>query len=407
MAVFYNMKQERREALSREQIGVREEVSRLRQTLSWGPAGVEAVLATLIPEAQSLFFGKMDVLAARRQYDNFELLLNQHGCEVIQVRDLAVPALMENGGDMPAMSLEELKERIMLKAVSLVKRYGRGIGQMDEGSIEQVLIEDAEKYGEEGAIRLNAILAQVDSEALPMANLLFGRDQCNLVDNVLFWSNMAHEIRKPEVDLWMMATESLFKNIDRVVVDGDGRLEGGDTIAHNGDCLVGVGGRSNLAGVAQIAPEILKRDLRLFAVYHPERDAGQLEHQTTMHLDTFRMTGPKNTEVVLMEEAQERLMLEVSEGSGGDLRILERGSFASYLWASEADIIPLTREQQLGYQANFVVLDENTVLLTVGGDGYLKKEFEKRGITVVDGKMDAITQGYGGAHCSLTPILRI
>ena len=107
-----------------------------------------------------------------------------------------------------------------------------------------------------------------------------------------------------------------------------------------------------------------------------------------------------------MEEAHERTLLEVVENSNG-VRLEPRGTFADYLLESGADIIPLTREQQLNYQANYVVLDEKSVMLTIYGDGYLKGEFEKRGVEVVDGDLSAITNGYGGAHCSLTPILRI
>ena len=386
-------------------MGINEEVDRLATTLSWGPTGVEAVLATLIPEKHSLFFDKMDVLLARRQYEAFHDTLERRGCCVIRVRDLATEALLRRGGVMPAKSLAELRGRIIAKADTLVHKYGRGMREVGD-CIAEVLVEDAALYGEEGAIRLNAILAQVDTDFLPMANLLFGRDQSNVVGDILLWSNMMHEIRRPEVDLWMIATESLLANIKTTVVTGLGSLEGGDTIVHRGNCFVGVGGRSNLAGVEQIAPSVLGAGFRMFAVYHPERDAGLREHQTTMHLDTFYMPGPKNTAVVLMEEAHERTLLEVVENSNG-VRLEPRGTFADYLLESGADIIPLTREQQLNYQANYVVLDEKSVMLTIYGDGYLKGEFEKRGVEVVDGDLSAITNGYGGAHCSLTPILRI
>lgn len=397
---------DRRERIGRSEVGVREEVSRLVTTLSWGPAGVEAILAILIPEEKSLFMGKMDVMLARRQYEGFQELLEQRGCKVISVRDLAAKALLDRGGTMPSTDLVDLRLQIIKKANSLIQRYGRGIGEMVD-CIAEVLAEDAERYGEEAAIRLNAELAQVDTDRLPMANLLFGRDQSNVVGDRILWSKMTHDIRQPEVDLWMLATEQLLANVEKTVVSGDGRLEGGDTIVHNGDCLVGVGGRTNILGVEQIAPVVFSEGFRLFAVHHPERAAGRLEHQTTMHLDTFYMPGPKNTVVVLPEEASDRVLMEAYRSCTGGIRFEERGTFADYLEGSGADIIPLTREQQLDYQANLVVLDENSVMLTVTGDGYLKREFERRGVEVVDGNLDAITPGYGGAHCSLTPILRV
>lgn len=397
---------EARERFEEERIGVYEEVSRLSATLAWGPTGVESVLATLIPEEKSLFFGKMDVMEARKQYDVFENVLLDHGTGVIRVRDLTALALVNLGGEMPANSLAELREKILAKAYELIERYGRGMGEVTD-CIYDVLTQDAEYYGsEEAAIRLNAVLAQVNTGYLPMANLLFGRDQSNLIGNTLYWSNMRKEIRDPEVKLWKLALKPFLDGVRSVEVHNKAKLEGGDAIVHKGDCLVGVGGRTNLSGLRQIAPSILSQGLRVFGVWHQLRDEEKIEHQTTMHLDTFYMPGPKNTCVVLMEEAEERAMIEL-RASNGALREFYRGTFADYLYYLNEDVIPLTRDQQLMYQANFVVLDEKSVLITTDGDGYLKTEFEKRGIEVVSGNLGEITQGYGGAHCSITPILRI
>ncbi len=216
---------------------------------------------------------------------------------------------------------------------------------------------------------------------------------------------MSKEIRDPEVNLWKFSLKEYLKNQKGVEVTGEGRLEGGDTIIHNGDCLIGVGGRTNEIGVMQIAPEIYKQGLNVYAIYHPERASGNMEHQTTMHLDTFYMPAPKNTCVVLLEEAKSRQVIQV-KGKNSNLDGQGITSFENYLKETGTDIIPISREQQLNYQANFVVLDKNTVLVTTK-DNYLRGEFEKRGITVIDGNLEEITQGYGGAHCSLTPILRV
>ncbi|HEX9805064.1 MAG TPA: hypothetical protein VGA67_05255, partial [Candidatus Dojkabacteria bacterium] len=177
---------EARERFREDRIGVYEEVSRLKATLAWGPTGVEAILATLIPEDKSLFFGKMDVLTARQQYDSFERVLISRGSGVIRVRDLTALALINQGGEMPAISLMDLREKILNKAETLIARYGRGIGEVTD-CIYEVLTQDAEYYGsEEASIRLNAELAQIYTNELPMANLLFGRDQSNMVGNTLY-----------------------------------------------------------------------------------------------------------------------------------------------------------------------------------------------------------------------------
>jgi arginine deiminase len=305
---------------------------------------------------------------------------------------------------MPARNLQELHKKITHKAAKLVDRFGKGESSTLD-LIMDILIEDANEYGEEGAIRLNSVLSETETDLLPMCNLLFGRDQSNMLVNAIVWSKMSKEIRDPEVSLWKFSLNEYLKNQKGVEVTGDGRLEGGDIIIHNGNCLIGVGGRTNETGVMQVAPEIFNQGLNVYAIYHPERASGNMEHQTTMHLDTFYMPAPKNTCVVLLDEAKDRQVIQV-KGKNSNLDGQVITNFEKYLIESGADIIPISREQQLNYQANFVVLDKKTVLVTTK-DNYLRGEFEKRGIIVIDGNLDEITQGYGGAHCSLTPILRI
>lgn len=392
-----------RERRNNSEFGVREEVSKLVKTLSWGPTGVEAVLATLIPETESLFFGKMDVLKARQQYLDFEKLLNTHSCEVVRVKDLLAYELANDQKAPPSKNLRELQIKIHQKATSLIKTYGRGLGDSFD-QILAILENEANEYGEEVTIKLNTILSELDTNKLPMANLLFGRDQSNVVGDTLFWSSMTKKIRVPEVKVWQLALNSYFANNNTVETTSESRLEGGDTIVHNGACLVGVGGRSNMEGVAEIAPHIYSQGFDVYAVYHEGRATDKIGHQEVMHLDTFYMPSPKNTCVLYLEEARNRHLIQVM-GKNRNQNSKTVSTFEEYIINSGADIIPITKEQQLDYQANFVCLDTNTVLVTKK-DPYLRSEFEKRGITVIDGNLDEITQGFGGAHCSLTPILR-
>lgn len=395
---------ESREALNSREFGVFEEVSTLKKTLSWGPVGTEAILSSMLDPDESLYVGVVDPIPAREQYRSFETMLQNRGCEVIRVKDLLVWELKKSNEAMPAKSLRELEQQIISKSQRLSKQY-KVVYRGDLHLVMPILEEDAEEYGEEVAIRLNSMLCQTLTNELPLGNLLFGRDQSNLVGDTLFWSKMSKKIREPEVAIWKLALKEYLANQKSFEVTGDGRLEGGDTIIHNGDCLIGVGGRTNEIGVTQIAQKIFDQGMNVYAVYHPDRAMGKIEHQTTMHLDTFYMPAPKNTCVVLLEEARERQMIQV-KGKNTNLDGQSTISFEEYLINTGVDIIPITEEQQRDYQANFVVLDEKTVLVTKR-DSYLRKEFEKRGITVIDGDLDAITKGYGGAHCSLTPILRV
>ncbi len=135
-------------------------------------------------------------------------------------------------------------------------------------------------------------------------------------------------------------------------------------------------------------------------------DAGLTEHQIEMHLDTFSMPFGKNGLVLFEEGASRRFMYEVKQSAGGVDFVDMKQTFLDHVVERGYDIISLSRPQQLKYQANYVNLSPEKVLLTVDIDGKLRTDLEAHGMEVVCADMTAIIQGYGGAHCSISPLVR-
>lgn len=403
---------EQKEILDRRDFGIYGETDRLRKAVTWGPAGIAAGLTRFLPESISLFLESMDVMEARRQYEEFERTLVQNGVEVIRMRDEMADVLGKSREIPISKDITDFKNAVIKKASEYSKTFhlGGGFGYLI-AIVDEVLNSDLEKYGDERVVLLlNEKLTNVYEDKLPLANAIFARDQQNVIGNTVVFSRMKHLIRRPEVDLFMRYGDRAFGDQKNLVIEGgNAYFEGGDPIVFDGNCYVGVGGRTNLDGVVQLAGLAENQGLKVYAVVHPDRSSGRRESQSVMHLDTFFMRGPKNTVVVFEQEARERQVIQIHDELFG-IEQNRIGSFWDVLVRDRYDIITITHEEQLAYGANFLALDDETVLLTMACNGTahmrLAKEFTDRGIRVIIQDMTAITQGYGGAHCSITPIWR-
>jgi len=406
---------ERGEGLETLRYHIHEETASLKSTLAWGPTGVEAIMARYFPFKESLFEMEMDVPLARIQFQKFEELLRENGVNVIEVKDLVAEQISQSTMEPASRDLGDLADKIIRRCYEVKAKYDERVKQEDGGRdpgmeptswVTQILNEDAQRYGDEKvAILLNEILANFPG--LPLANILFGRDQTNVVGDTMLWSKMTKPIRQPEVDIWRWGLGDLVGNLKNVSVVDGGRLEGGDPYVSKGICYIGVGGRTNREGIRQVAKAVLDQGMRLMFVYQPDMDAGLTEHQIEMHLDTFSMPFGKNGLVLFEEGASRRFMYEVRQSSGEVDFVDMKQTFLDHVVERGYDIIPLSRPQQLKYQANYVNLSPNKVLLTVDMDGNkLRMDLQAHGMEVVCADMTAIIQGFGGAHCSISPLVR-
>lgn len=403
---MYTEKTERKPEMKN--LGVFEETSPLKKVLMWGAPGSEAVLGQLLPTEVSCFQTQFDVIEARNEFECAKTLLESKGVEVIQVKDL-LAQMIDDKRIEPSKDLSKATNDLLLKGNKYRVQYNEpGASNVPVSNWLKATMEaDAEKYGEKNAVVINEMLS--GGENLPMSNVIFARDQSNLLQKTWVWSSMRHNIRQPEVKLYRAVLEHAGvienKGLEIVNIDGGGKFEGGDGIAFDNKVYVGVGGRTNMAGIMQIAPHILGQGGRLFVPVDPERSAGKLCEMDAMHLDTYLMPcGPKQV-VACNHEVSRRELKEIVWGSAG-LKIEDRGWFADHLSESGIEVVPLTKTEQECYAPNFLNLGNNEIVLSLSKGNNLTNELTKRGKRVSSADLTQITKGFGGLHCMTAAIKR-
>lgn len=388
---------------------VNEETSKLKKVLMWGAPGSETVLGQLLPSTISCFETQFDVLGARSEFETAKSILTSQGVEVIQVKDL-MAKMIDEQSLKPEENFENLRKNIEARALVYSEKYkGQGISDVEEvlGWLDEVLEADVEKYGPETAILMNEVLS-LKSE-LPLSNVLYARDQSNLLGKTFIWSSMLHEIRQPEVHLFKTVLNHSgildSKGLEQVQITGNGRFEGGDGIANAGIFYIGAGGRSNKNGILQASESIISKGGRVMVVFDEKRDGGANE-MDAMHLDTFWMPVGINQVVACKDEINRRKVFEIAGNPLTGLRLEDRGSFADHLNERNVELIPLTKEEQLAYAPNFLNLGNKIIVLSLADGNNLTGELEKRGFTVFNANLKNITKGYGGLHCMTAAIKR-
>jgi len=390
--------------------GVFEETAKLEKVMMWGSPGTEAVLGQLIPPSISCFYSDFNVPGARDEFEKARSLIESKGVEVVPVQDTWAKQI-EAGGIKASLSLGQLKKGLYSRGVDYYETYKDGDEPISDLNvldwIEPLLEEDITRYGENAAIVMNERLSL--SESLPLSNVMYARDQSNMLGSTLVWSSMRHEIRQPEVELYkqILTQDGVVEN-GSVQVGEKGLFEGGDGIVNNGIVYVGVGGRTNLRGVEQMARSIIEQDkLRLMVVFDHKRDAGVDGEMEAMHLDTFWMPSAKNEVVACPEEVARRTVFELRVDSNGNLCTGDISSFAEHLKDRGIDFVPISKKEQESHASNFLNLGNNEIIQSLPIDSSLRKELESRGATTYSADLFNITKGYGGLHCMTAALRRV
>jgi len=398
---------------TKQKLGVYEESDPLKRVLMWGPPGPEAVIAQVLPEKISCFLQSFDVTAAIGEYLRAESLLRDSGVEVISVKKLLAEQIRDEKTE-PKLNRQELKKAIVAKTEKLYKEYeSDGAKKEDMTQLDSVgimLEQDIESLGEREALVINEILSL--STRLPMANVLYARDQSNLAGSTFILSSMRHEIRQPEVKLYNSALKhsGILGNggVRTIVqVSESGKFEGGDGIPFMGSYYIGLGGRSDWEGIKQIAPVILANGIEKIVVARDrERSSGKANEMDAMHLDTIWMPSGADEVVACMQEVERRQVFEITLDKNGGLRVQPLGSFEDYMSKNKIKIVPITKDEQDHFAPNFLNLGNNHIILSLEEGSTLSKRLGESGKRVETADLINITKGYGGLHCMTAPIER-
>lgn len=390
-------------------VGIYEESQHLQITSTWGPLGAEAVLAQALPEKMSLFFEDFDVAAARLEGLAYAETLEGYGVQVIPARDSLAHVLPQTDS---LLTRTELLDNMIRRTRELQDQYGHKVRDFGD-QIASLVNQDMERYGEEVAIRLNSALCL--SNHLPLGNLMYARDQMNVLLDWRVTSSMAKPIRKPEVDIYERIYSRVLGPHKILAIPKNEHFEGGDAYIHNGYLFVGVGARTTLNGAVMIyqmlRDDLEKAGLKFAIVQDPNpSQRSYVEQQDFMHLDTFSNPIGQKEIAVCLEEAQRRVIREVTMNSGV-LVVRETGpSFMNFLEQREDEVVEIPLEEQQGFGCNFLLLGNHggrdTILVPRESNTLTNAKLAKLGKDVVYVSLLESTKGYGAAHCMTGQIMR-
>ena len=280
----------------------------------------------------------------------------------------------------------------------------------------------------------------------PLANLYFMRDQQAVTDKGIFLSRMSKPQRAGEPQLTKFVWEALGEHIVHEVA-APGTFEGGDFIPMKDFALLGLGDRTNQAGVNQMLSFGLDFD-EVAVVHqpsHPLIPGDEIDPMVDMHVDTyFNVAG--SSVVVGSELLLKRAKVEIyyQEGQSTYKKAGEETTLHDYMRKKGFNIINLTTLEQLCYASNFLCIKDGQILAieverevksvlknleskaaenphrytklleqakkdyndlrTSGGIFPHKKEIYQHNIDAFAMVMTNLTGGYGGAHC-MTAVL--
>lgn len=383
------------------QIGIFDEAEQLKTAATWGPIGAEAVLAQCYPESISLFYQSFNVLAARQEGLNYAATLQNHGIQIIMVRDLLAESIK------PApLKKTEIISAMTDKAKAVQDQYGTNVpGCID--LITSLVGQDIARYGEEKALGLNKALS-LDPQ-LPLGNSLYGRDHMNVLLDTRIVSSMAKHIRRHEVGLYELVYQQHLAPHKTSVIPSGETFEGGDAYIHNGTVFVGVGTRTTLGAAIKIyhtlKPQLEQYGYK-FAVVEDENPFGKSfrEQQDSMHLDTFSNPVGRKEMAVCVEEARKRRIKFLTVTNGSLVISDGFGSFIDYLEKTEDNIVRIPKAEQTEFGCNFLLKGEDlngdcTIFVPLQSNTDTNNQLEKLGKKIVHTDLFESTRGYGAAHC--------
>ena len=386
-------------------IGIFSETDRLTEAAVWGPVGVEAVLAQLLPFEQSLFYDKMDVIAARQESFGFAQTLTSYGVKIHMVRDQLAQQLKPQ-----SLKKTEIKDQLFARAQVLDDTYGK-LTDEHKDAIEFLLEEDISRYGEERALTLNKVLS-LDPE-LPLGNTLYARDQMNIILASRIQCRMAKPIRRREVALYEMIYRDVLELPEPIRIPKGETFEGGDAYVHNGVVYVGVGARTTLGAAKHIFesihPQLQEYGYEFAIVVDEEANSRSTgEQMDFMHIDTF--SAPTGTTQIALceEEASRRRIKLLNLDDSNRVNIIDtQRSQLEFLSSRGEKILIIPRHEQSTFGANFLAIDEKTILVPIEANGTIIDQLKKLGKNVVYVPLDESTHGYGAAHCMTGQLKRV
>lgn len=414
-----NKKRERMEKENVGNTGQSHENDKARTIIVCAPSAISKLIGSLHP-AGALYERPLNLELACVCHDRFVSALRRRNVEVFDVREILTERVEWSLGDRIELeklgesslkyetSGEEIKDeehkgRMKHLGSTEYKRSvlsGMGVEQLVEVIFGQPTVR-IRWIGED-----TGCIAGYEFE--PLSNMVFVRDQQLTTRKGVVMGRLKSGQREREVEVMEFCLRKLGLKI-LGGVQKPGYLEGGDFIAAGADlCFVGIGCRSDLAGVTYV----MERDwfgTRRIAVV---KDVWE-KRQERMHLDTvFNVVGERCCVALgemLGEKSATRRMVDeyVQECEGGKYKLRnENVEFSRFLSGEGFDIVEVSSEEQLRYGCNVLNMGLGDVICTDRDSGRRIAESDEFKGTIEYLDFSAVSSMYGGVHCASQVVRR-
>jgi arginine deiminase len=353
---------------------VHAEWDRLRTVVLHRP-GIEMFFGLLEPYA-SLYDRAFSQTGALTEHLRLEdILRHEFGVKVILVKDAIKtaadtdPKVREKLVDAARTSLTFTGDQ---KEVALAwTEFEKNVGVFDpEHFITILLLQPAIRFRVGNGVR-NIDLTFTEHQ--PLSNLYFMRDQQAVTDRGIILGRMAKPQRTREPAVTRLLWDIMGVPISHETA-GPGIFEGGDFMPMKTFALIGMGDRTNWAGVEQLLSSGIGFD-EVGVVSQPAYPTvkGTVpDAMADMHLDTYFNVASSGV-VVGSARLMRQAKLEIFYRNG-DTYYKEKGNISLYSFIREKgfDVIDITMLEQMAYAPNFLCIRDGTIL-SVEVDRTVKK----------------------------------
>ncbi|MDN7024720.1 amidinotransferase [Methanoculleus sp. FWC-SCC1] len=365
---------------------VRAEWERARTVVVHRP-GMEMFFGLLEPY-EALYERAFSRYEARREHEQLEYVLGREfGATVMRLKETVLDAA-DRDPVMRRKLIELAHETIAFsgdpKEVTAAREmFFRNADALDSQHFFTILLMhpliEMGRGGEERGIRVDVTGRQ------PLANLYFMRDQQAVTPRGVVVSRMAKHQRRREPQI----TRLLWQVLDLPVfceVQEPGTLEGGDYMPMGTFALLGLGNRTDRAGIEQFLASDPGFD-EVAIVHqpgHPLIPTSRPDPMIDMHLDTYFNVASSGV-VIGSELLLKGAEVEVCHrtGPGAYECSLPATNLYDYIREKGFAVIGLSTLEQLSYAPNVLCVRDGTIL-TVEGERIMKtvlKNLERKAAT--------------------------
>lgn len=392
--------------------GVYSEVGPLRTAIVCRP-GLAHERLTNDNRGELLFDDLLEVHEARNDHDDFVLRLQQHGVEVLELRDLLAETLAQEQGRAFVLDRRITRNEVGPGLVPVLRAW---LDDMPAPTLAEHLIGGIAlaDFPKSARIALMTEAAGGDEFIVPpLPNALFQRDASSWIFGGVTCHPMARPARSLEslllravyrfhprfqgqdFRIWWGDTDELF---------GAAAIDGGDVMPlGNGVVLFGIGWHTTRQAVFQVAEELFKREAasRVLCCL-PPKGRGDLR------LDMVFTFCDRDLCVALADAADQIRCYSVHPvgGAGGMIVRADEGHVFDVLkGALGLRSLRVVATSGDPLESNVLALSPG-VVISYDRSEYVNASLREAGITVITTRSVGLGQGRGGCHRLVCPISR-